>query len=90
MSIRPIGKKVLLSVVEAGEQSVGGIIVKGEARRDGIREAVVAGLPNGYSGDLAVGDTVYIKPWCGTETVYNKTRFVFAKEDEILASADTE
>ena len=90
MNIRPIGKKLLLSIVEATESNVGGIIVKGHTRRDAVREAVVSALPNGYMGDLAVGDTVYVKPWCGTETVYGKTRYVFVREEEIMAAAEVE
>lgn len=85
MGIRPIGKKVLLSIVDVKESIQEGIIVQGGARRDAVREAVVAALPNGYKGILSVGDTVYIKPWCGAEVVYGKMKYVFAKEDEIMA-----
>ena len=90
MTIRPIGKKLLLSIVEKEETVLDGIVVKGHTRRDAVREAVVHALPNGYHGDLTVGDTVYVKPWCGTETVYGKTRLVFVREDEIMAAMEAE
>ena len=51
-----------------------------------VREAAVYALPSGYSGELEVGDTVYVKPWSGTEIIRCGRRLLFAKESEIMAA----
>jgi co-chaperonin GroES (HSP10) len=84
--IRPLGGKVLLRMVgRAAEENVGGIIVRREAKREDRREAVVQALPDRFVGDLSVGDTVFVKPYAGTEVVINGENLVFCKQDEIEA-----
>ena len=83
--IRPIGRKLLLKIAEPVETNVGGIIVTGEIRRDGNREAVVRGVGNLYSGDLVAGDRVFVKPYAGTEVIVNGEALVFCLEKEVLA-----
>lgn len=86
--IRPVGKKLLLSIIEGAEEVVdGGIILTKGQKRENIREAVVQALPNGYSGELSVGDTVYVKPWTGVEVLRGKQRLLFIKEAELIAAA---
>jgi len=88
VKIRPVGKKLLLKVTEPVETDVGGIIVKGEIRRDGNREAVVRGTGNLYTGDLVAGDRVFIKPYAGTEVKVNGENLVFCLEKEVMAVVD--
>lgn len=87
--IRPVGKKLLLSIIEGVEEVVdGGIILTKGQKRENIREAVVQALPDGYSGELSVGDTVYVKPWTGVEVLRGKQRLLFIKEEEIIAASE--
>ena len=87
--IRPVGGKLLLSIVDGEEEVIdGGIILTKGQKRESIREAVVQALPNGYKGDLSVGDTVYVKPWTGVETLRGKQRLLFIKENELIAAAE--
>lgn len=84
--IRPLGGKVLLRMAgRPAEETVGGIVVRREAKREDRREAVVQALPDRFIGDLSVGDTVFVKPYAGTECVINGENLVFCKQDEIEA-----
>lgn len=87
--IRPVGSKLLLSIIEGAEEVIyGGIILAKGQKRESIREAVVQALPNGYTGELSVGDSVYVKPWTGVEVLRGKQRLLFIKEEEIIAASE--
>ena len=85
VKIRPVKSKLLLKIQEPAETNVGGIIVKGEIRRDGNREAVVRGTGNLYTGDLVAGDRVFVKPYAGAEVRVNGENLVFCSEKDVLA-----
>lgn len=86
ISFRPLGKRVLLSFPEqAPESVVGGIIVQRQDARSDYRKAIVVRLPDRYQGPLCSGDTVYVKPWCGTEVKINGVSYAVVPEPEILA-----
>lgn len=88
VNIRPTCGRLLLQIFEEGEKDVGGIIVKGQERRDGFRKAFVKALPDGYRGDLAVGSEVLMPPYGGAEIILNKERLVFIREEELPAAVE--
>ena len=88
LKIRPLGGRVLLQIFEEQDKEVGGIFVKAQVRREGFRRAVARALPDGYDGALCVGDEVLVPPYVGVETIINKERLVFIKEDEIPAAVE--
>lgn len=87
MTIRPLGKKILVRVVTtAGRETMsGGIIIAASAKRDCRREVIVQALPAHYRGDLVPGDRVFMKPFAGTEVKINGEPLVFCREDELEA-----
>ena len=86
VNIRPVcGRIVLFVKPEAPETEVGGIIVRGKCRRDGYREAVVKGLPNGYRGGLSTGQTVLLPPYKGTEVKVNGETLAIVREEDLAA-----
>lgn len=85
-TIRPIGRRILVTFPEvSAEDCVGGIIVKRKDVRSDFRRASVRALPGGYRGDLCVGDAVFVKPFCGSEVRLDGVPYSFVTEDEILA-----
>jgi len=86
MTIRPLGKKILVRVVTtAGKETMSdGIIIAAGVKRDGHREVIVQALPARYKGELVPGDRVFMKPFSGTEVKINGELLVFCNESDEL------
>lgn len=86
VSIRPIGKKILVTFPEAPREAVvGGIVVQRKDVRSDFRKALISALPSGYRGDLCVGDSVFVKPFCGSEVCLDGVTYAFVTAGEVLA-----
>lgn len=92
VKIRPLGDRVLVQIVAAAEESVGGIIIP-DAAKEKPQEAKVIALgtgareENGQRRDfeVKVGDTVIISKYGGTEVKMGDQKFTLLREDDILA-----
>ena len=82
MKIRPISGRVLLQILEPVERQ-GKLFVRRPLDRGSCREAVVKALPNGYRGELEVGDRVLCPPWPDRELRLNRENIVFVDADRI-------
>ena len=82
VTIRPICGRVLLQVIPMSRKA-GNLVLPDNVDRSKYREAWVKALPNGYRGDLNVGDRVMVPPYPEREVVINKETLVFAKATEI-------
>jgi chaperonin GroES len=93
MKVKPLGDRVLLqSIVDEGEQSVGGIIIP-DAAKEKSQEAKVVALGSGKKDkdgkvtgfDVKVGDKVLTSKYGGTEVKVDGETYQLVREDDILA-----
>jgi len=92
VKVRPLGDRVLVRRLEAAEEQVrGGIIIPDTAKEKPMEAEVVAigdgkRLDDGSRApfEVAVGDTVLMGKYAGTEIKFDNESFLILKEDEIL------
>jgi chaperonin GroES len=92
MKIKPLGDRVLLKRIEAGEEVRGGIIIPDTAKEK-PQEAVVVAVGDGKMDDdgkrlpmnVSKGDHVLIGKYTGQEIKINDEEHTIVREDEILA-----
>lgn len=91
VKVRPLGDRVLVRRLEAEEQVRGGIIIPDTAKEKPMEAEVVAigdgkRLDDGSRApfEVAVGDTVLMGKYAGTEIKFDNESFLILKEDEIL------
>ena len=93
LNIKPLGDRVLVKAVDnSGEQTKGGIIIPDSAKEK-PQEAEIVALGTGSKDEsgkaipfnVAVGDTVIVSKYGGTEVKYNDETYSLLREDDILA-----
>lgn len=91
-SIRPLGDKVVVRVLEAEEKTAGGIILPDSAKKKPTEGEVVAVgegrvLENGKRNTLTVkvGDRVIFSKYGGNEVNLGVDEFTILDEDQIYA-----
>lgn len=91
LKVRPLGDRVLVRRIEAEEEVKGGIIIPDTAKEKPMEAEVVAvgdgkRLDDGSRApfEVAVGDTVLMGKYAGTEIKFDQENFLILKEDEIL------
>jgi chaperonin GroES len=92
MKIKPLGERVLVEPVKAGEVAKGGIIIPDSAKekpQEGKVVAVGTGKidENGkkIAFNVKVGDTVLMPKYGGTEVKLDGKEYQIMREDDILA-----
>jgi len=90
---KPLGDRVLLSVTEEKEKTIGGIIIPDSAKQDDVKTAIVESVgPGLYTQNgtaipmtVSVGDEVIIPPYNQGQTVkMNGKEYLLLRESEIL------
>lgn len=92
MKIKPLGERVLVEPLKAGEVEKGGIIIPDSAKEK-PQEGKVVALGTGKLDDdgkkipfnVKVGDTVLMPKYGGTEVKYGDKEYQIMREDDILA-----
>ena len=91
VKVRPLGNRVLVRRLEPTEEVHGGIIIPDTAKEKPMEAEVVAigagtRLDDGSRApfEVAVGDTVLIGKYAGTEIKFDGEEYQILKEDEIL------
>lgn len=92
MSIKPLGDRVLLQVVEVDEQIKGGIVIPDSAKEK-PQEAKVVALGTGgvdddgkkIKFDVKVGHLVLTSKYGGTDVNVDDEEYKIVKSDDILA-----
>jgi chaperonin GroES len=89
--VRPLGDRVLVRRLEKSEEVRGGIIIPDTAKEKPMEAEVVAvgegkRLDDGSRApfEVAVGDTVLIGKYAGTEIKFNDENYLILREDEVL------
>ena len=95
MSLKPLGERVVLKIVEAEEKTEGGIVLPDTAKEKPQRGEVVAVgsgkvIENGNKVPLEVntGDKVFFSRYAGTEVKDGEETFLIVNERDILAIVD--
>ena len=91
MNLKPLGDRVLVQRVEAGEEIRGGIVIPDSAKekpQEGVVVAVGAGrvLDSGQKVAMSVkaGDKVLFGKYSGSEIKLNDEEYLIMTEGEIL------
>ena len=92
MKIKPLGDRVLVQRLEAGETKKGGIIIPDTAQEKPM-EAKVISVGTGKTADdgskiefqVKKGDRVLIGKYSGTEVKIDEEEYLILGEDDILA-----
>ena len=91
MNFKPLGDRVLVQRVEAGEEVRGGIVIPDTAKekpQEGVIKAVGAGrvLDSGQKVAMSVkaGDKVLFGKYSGTEIKLNDEEYLIMSEGEVL------
>ena len=91
MNLKPLGDRVLVQRVEAGEEIRGGIVIPDSAKekpQEGVVVAVGAGrvLDSGQKVAMSVkaGDKVLFGKYSGSEIKLNDEEYLIMSEGEIL------
>src|ERR1700761_6681730 len=91
VNVRPLGDRVLVKPLEAGETKKGGIIIPDTAKEK-PQEGEVVALGTGKRDDegkliaftVKAGDKVLISKYGGTEIKLEDTSYLIMREDDIL------
>lgn len=90
--IKPLGDKVVVTLVEAEEKTAGGILLPDSAKKKPTEGKVVAVgtgrlLENGNRNELSVkvGDRVLFSKYGGNEVSLDGTEYTILDEDQIYA-----
>lgn len=84
--LQPINQNVLLDITDQATEnkSAGGIIIPDSAKEK-PKSAKVVALSNIDNAEIAVGDTVFFKEFSGTETEFEKKKYLIIQYEDILA-----
>jgi len=92
MKVKPLGERILVKRLEAGDIKKGGIIIPDSAKEK-PQEAKVIALGQGKlledgkraPFEVKVGDKVFINKYGGTEITINDEEHLIVREEDILA-----
>ena len=92
MSIKPLGDRIVIKVIEDNEQTTGGIFIPDNAKEKPQKGEVVAvGAGKVYDNgqrvapEVAVGDKVMFSKYAGTEVKIDGVDHLVISERDILA-----
>lgn len=94
MTIRPLGDKVVIKMVEVEETTKSGIVLPGTAKEKPQYAEVVAVGPGGIVDgkdvkmEVKVGDKVLLSKYAGTEVKLDGCEYTILRQSEILAILD--
>ena len=91
MTIRPLGDKVVIKMVEVEETTKSGIVLPGTAKEKPQYAEVVAVGPGGMVDgkdvkmEVKVGDKVLLSKYAGTEVKLDDEEYTIVKQADISA-----
>ena len=91
MTIKPLGDRVVIKMIEVEETTRGGIVLPGSAKeKPQVAEIVAVGPGGNIDGkevvmQVKVGDRVLISKYAGTEIKINNVEYTILKQSDILA-----
>ena len=94
MTIKPLGDRVVIKMVETEETTKSGIVLPGSAKEKPQYAEVVAVGPGGVVDgkevvmEVKVGDKVLLSKYAGTEVKLDGTEYTILRQNDILAKLD--
>lgn len=94
MTIKPLGDRVVIKMVETEETTKSGIVLPGSAKEKPQYAEVVAVGPGGVvdgkeiAMEVKVGDKVLLSKYAGTEVKLDGQEYTILRQNEILAKLD--
>ncbi|MBE7054982.1 MAG: co-chaperone GroES [Ruminococcaceae bacterium] len=94
MTIKPLGDRVVIKMVETEETTKSGIVLPGSAKEKPQYAEVVAVGPGGVvdgkevTMEVKVGDKVLLSKYAGTEVKLDGVEYTILRQNEILAKLD--
>ena len=94
MSLKPLGDRVVIRMVEAEETTKSGIILAGSAKEKPQMAEVVAVGPGGMVDgkeikmEVSVGDKVITNKYAGTEVKLDGVEYIVLRQADILAKVE--
>ncbi len=94
MTIKPLGDRVVIKMVETEETTKSGIVLPGSAKEKPQYAEVVAVGPGGVvdgkevTMEVKVGDKVLLSKYAGTEVKLDGIEYTILRQNEILAKLD--
>ena len=94
MTIKPLGDRVVIKMVESEETTKSGIVLPGSAKEKPQYAEVVAVGPGGVidgkeiAMEVKVGDKVLLSKYAGTEVKLDGQEYTILRQNEILAKLD--
>ncbi len=91
MTIKPLGDRVVIKMVENEEKTVGGLVIPDSAKEKPQVAEVVAVGPGGVvegkevKMELEVGQKVLISKYAGTQITIDKVEYTILKQSDVLA-----
>ena len=91
MTIKPLGDRVVIKMIEVEETTRSGIVLPGSAKEKPQVAEIVAVGPGGMvegkevKMEVAVGDRVLISKYAGTEVKMDNIEYTILKQSDILA-----
>ena len=91
MTIKPLGDRVVIKMVETEETTKSGIVLPGSAKEKPQYAEVVAVGPGGMVDgkeivmEVKVGDKVLLSKYAGTEVKLDGVEYTILRQNEILA-----
>ena len=94
MTIKPLGDRVVIKMVETEETTKSGIVLPGSAKEKPQYAEVIAVGPGGVVDgkeivmEVKVGDKVLLSKYAGTEVKLDGQEYTILRQNEILAKLD--
>ena len=95
MTIKPLGERVVIKMLEGEEVTKGGVVLPGSAKEKPQVAEVVAVGPGGYDDkgreikmEVKVGDKVLISKYAGTEVKIDDVEYTILKQSDILEKVE--
>ncbi len=94
MTIKPLGDRVVIKMVETEETTKSGIVLPGSAKEKPQYAEVIAVGPGGVvdgkevTMEVKVGDKVLLSKYAGTEVKLDGIEYTILRQNDILAKLD--
>lgn len=86
MTIKPLGDRVLVKIVEIEEKTKGGLLIPDTASKDKTTYGEVLAVGNGEKvKDIKAGDKIIYGKYTGTELKDNGEKYLLLNMEDVLA-----
>ena len=91
MTIKPLGDRVVIKMMEAEEKTKSGLILTGSAKeKPSVAEVISVGPGGNVDGKdivmtVKVGDKVITSQYAGTKVTLEEVEYVVVRQNDILA-----